>query len=205
MQHRNEHWDEIFTESEDYTLGWYEQDQSQTLKLLMMLPKKDIDKIFLAGAGTSTLADELLAWKADLFLNDISQVALDRTQKRLGNVQSVHYICQDIATDLGEKLPLIDLWIDRAVLHFLTKEDEVQGYMTNLRRLLKVGGYVLFAEFSTIGVHQCAGLPVQQYDLNGFQNLLGDAFELVKFEDFTYINPKGDDRPYIYTLFKRVA
>jgi EEF1A lysine methyltransferase 2 len=32
---------------------------------------------------------------------------------------------------------------------------------------------------------------------------LGPGFELVQAEDFTFVNPAGDPRPYIYALFHR--
>jgi hypothetical protein len=32
---------------------------------------------------------------------------------------------------------------------------------------------------------------------------MGPEFKLVKHEDYTFINPFGDPRPYIYALYKK--
>lgn len=67
---------------------------------------------------------------------------------------------------------------------------------------MKTGGYAIFAEFSKKGATRCAGLDVRRYDIHDLEEKL-PSFELIASEEYTYINPKGDPRPYIYSLFKR--
>ncbi|MCP4179513.1 MAG: methyltransferase type 12, partial [bacterium] len=94
-------------------------------------------------------------------------------------------------------------WLDRAVLHFLTTDKEVEFYVRNVNKAVKIGGYAFFAEFSKTGATKCAGLNVRRYDINDLKRNL-PSFELVKSEEFTYINPVGSERPYVYALFKRI-
>jgi hypothetical protein len=54
------HWNEIFAAKDDPQLGWYEADVAQTIRFLDSLPAVEAATIFLPGAGTSLLVDELL-------------------------------------------------------------------------------------------------------------------------------------------------
>jgi hypothetical protein len=104
---------------------------------------------------------------------------------------------------LPEGTTKAEVWIDRAVLHFLLSEPEIGGYFSNLRAVLKPGGYVLLAEFSESGAPRCAGLEVHRYSVNEMARRLGEEFSLVKAEDFVFVSPAGAPRPYVYALFRR--
>jgi ubiquinone/menaquinone biosynthesis C-methylase UbiE len=206
MRQKREHWNQIFRETEDEQLGWYENDPAQTLRLLNRIPEWESSTFFLPGAGTSVLIETLLEAGSKLVLNDISQEALDHVRERLGDqTASIKWICQDVAHPLSVSVPEIDIWIDRAVLHFLTQEDDIQGYFKNMMTKLKVGGHALFAEFPPHGAPKCAGLELHRYSLEEMSERLGFGFVLIDHFDHTYTNPAGDSRPYLYALFKREA
>jgi len=198
------YWDTIFSGAEDSTLGWYEKDASKTFQLLDSIPDWEHSAILLPGAGTSVLIEELLARGARLVLNDISGEALDRVRKRLGKRErDIQWLNQDISQLIDPVLQDIDIWIDRAVLHFLLQEDEIAGYFENVKAALKAGGHVLFAEFSMEGASKCAGLQVHRYSIEELSQRLGSSFVLKDYFDHTYINPHGDKRPYLYALYQR--
>ena len=204
MKSGGQHWDEIFSTTRDEKLGWYERDLSQTFKLLGHISSLNDSTIFIPGAGTSVLIDKLLEKGARLVLNDISQEALDKVKSRLGNRSNdIVWLCQDMSLPVIDVAKNIDIWIDRAVLHFLTDKADIRGYFANLKSLLTVGGYAIFAEFSKVGVSKCAGLDVHQYSIEEFSNNLGSSFKLVAHFNYVYTNPGGDPRPYIYALFMR--
>lgn len=87
----------------------------------------------------------------------------------------------------------------------MTDESAIQGYFSNLHSAIRPGGYVLLAEFSTTGARKCAGLELHRYSVEEMTDRMGAQFELVKHEEYTYINPLGDPRPYIYALFRNNA
>lgn len=203
MTTRNEHWNGIFSTTADPELGWYEKNISQTLKFLEKIPQPESATVFLPGAGTSMLVDELLARGYQLVLNDISDKALNKLRKRVGTSKNLTWLQCDISNPLPEGSPPADIWIDRAVLHFLLKEKDIQGYFMNLQSVIKPGGYALLAEFSTLGVQKCAGLELHRYSIEEMTRRMGSDFELIKHEDYTYINPSGDSRPYIYALYRK--
>ena len=203
IDRKRQHWNTIFSTKDDSELGWYESDPSQTLKFLDLVSPAAGATIFLPGAGTSTLVDELLVRGFELVLNDISDEALDRLRARIGSSGRLFWLHHDISRPLPEGVPPVDIWIDRAVLHFLLEEEDIRGYFSNLRALVRPGGHVLLAEFSTNGASSCAGLELHRYSVEELTERMGEEFKLVEQEEYTYINPFGDTRPYVYALYRR--
>jgi hypothetical protein len=204
MKSNSKHWDKIFSKTEDAKLGWYENDTSQTFKLLDEIPDLEKATAFLPGAGTSILIEDLIPRVRKLFLNDISNEALNRVMKRLKEDSGkIEWVYQDIAQPIKEPIPEVDIWIDRAVLHFLTNKDDIKGYFENVKSTLKIGGQAIFAEFSMIGAKKCAGLKLHRYSIEELSKNLGPSFRIVTHFDYTYVNPFGDPRPYVYALYKR--
>ena len=206
MKSSSNHWNSIFEQTDEHWLGWYEDDPSPTFDLLDQIQGWEGSTLFLPGAGTSLLVDRLLDAGAKLVLNDLSSSALKQLKERLGERAGVvEWVCQNIAQPLSEAISNVDIWIDRAVLHFLTDEHDIDGYFKNVRNKLKAGGYALFAEFPPEGTCQCAGLELHRYSIVELAARLGADFSLVDTFDHTYINPAGEPRLYVYSLFKRLA
>jgi len=202
----NRHWNSIFSAKNDPELGWYENDASQTLKFLERIPHHDDATILLPGAGTSILVDELLRRGNRLILNDISDEALEKLKNRTGETDAVlAWLHHDISRPLPDDIPKVDIWIDRAVLHFLLEESSIQGYFANLRSCVRPGGHALLAEFSTAGAPKCAGLELHRYSVEEMTERMGSGFELLMQEDYTFINPAGEPRPYVYGLYRKKA
>lgn len=203
MKSDQAHWNRIFRETEEAQLGWHEHDFAPTFRLLEEVPRWRQSTIFLAGAGMSRIIEMLLDAAANLAVNDISRDALSRVKNRLGEAAGrVRWICRDLAQPLGPDIPPADIWIDRAVLHFLTDESDIEGYFRNLRAVLNPGGHVILAEFAPDGAPVCAGLDIHRYSVEELSERLGPGFELVDRFDHTYINPEGGPRPYLYALFR---
>jgi 2-polyprenyl-3-methyl-5-hydroxy-6-metoxy-1,4-benzoquinol methylase len=200
-----EHWDGIFKKADERKLGWYEENFSQTLKFLNLIPKWENSKIFVAGAGTSGLIEILLKSGAKLVLNDLSSEAITKAKSNYADKEMSHiqWLCHDMSKPIPSETNDIDIWFDRAVLHFLTDDNSIRQYFANVCSALKIGGYAIFAEFSKIGATKCAGLDVRRYDVQDLKENLA-SFELIADENYTYVNPMGDPRPYIYTLFRKI-
>ncbi len=200
-----EHWDNIFENTSDKKLGWYEDNVTQTLKFFDFIDDFKELTIFITGAGTSLLIDNFVGKTKMLILNDISKKALEklelRHEKFKNNINFFHY---DLSKEFPSDLTKSDIWIDRAVLHFLVKEKDILKYFENLKNSLNHDAYVLFAEFSLEGADSCASLPIKKYSSEELLKYLGKDFVLIKEEKFTFINPFGGERPYIYALFRRV-
>jgi len=188
-------------------LSWYEEEPYPSIQLIEKCAIKNADLIIDIGSGTSTLIPTLLelGYK-NICAVDISDVALEKARELLGERNSeIRWIVDDI-TNPASILDLQDvgIWHDRAVFHFLTEEDQRQAYLSTLRKLVKLGGYAVIATFSFDAPDMCSGLPVQRYSAQSLQDILGAGFQLVESLSYTYTQPSGDTRPYIYARFKKI-
>lgn len=200
------HWESAYFENSVENLGWYEVNPVESLNLINKcnLPKSSI--IFNAGAGATKLIQKL---KDDgyynICINDISNSAIDKLKSSINNTDGLSFVIDDL-TNPKELLniEMIDLWHDRAVLHFFVQQSQQDTYFDLLKRKVKGGGYVIFSEFAIDGAKKCCGLDILNYNEEMFQERLGDDFKLLESFDYLYSHPSnGNTRKYIYTLFKR--
>jgi len=199
-----EHWNRIFKRTPENKLGWYENDFSQMQKFIDLAGDIADKWVFLAGAGTSRLADHLAGQCRELILNDISSEALLITQHRLQNSRAdIIWLNDDISKDIGIDDSSVDLWIDRAVLHFLTDERDIEAYFENMFKKLKPSAYAILAEFAENGAPKCAGLDLHRYSIEEIQERTSGRFNMIYFEDYIFINPDGAERPYHYSLLQK--
>ena len=201
-----EYWDSVFNAMAEPQFGWREDEASlaQMREMLQGILEGTNTTVFIPGVGTSILVDELLLEGCRLLLNDISKEALNRLKTRIGKRHEgkVEWLLGSVSRPLNLK-PVSDVWIDKAVLHFLLDEKDIRTYFRNLHRALKPGGSVLFAEHSLSGVGHCAGLPLRLYSVDEFSKRLGQDYTLLSQAEYIHFNPAGLPRPYIYALFRR--
>lgn len=204
-KHRS-HWDQVYNKAEVHQLGWYEKYPEPSLQLIRECNVDKNASLLHVGAGATTLVDELLSIGfQNLLVNDISAQALEKLKHRLGEKrESIQWILDDLTrpTQLNNLDP-VDVWHDRAVLHFFIEQEEQDTYFNLLKKLVKPGGFVILATFNLNGATKCSGLPVHRYDQHMLAEKLGSEFELLKAFDYIYTMPAGDTREYIYTLFRR--
>jgi len=201
------HWEKVYQKNREDQLGWYEELPEPSLNLIAECDLEKDSDILVVGAGASMLIDELLAsGYSGLVANDISNSALEKLRQRLGKERSrqVQWIVDDIIhPTLLESLGKVDLWHDRAVLHFFCDRQQQDAYFELLRELVKGDGYVIIASFSLDGADRCSGLPVHRYDADMLKSRLGDDFELLTSDHLSHQMPDGQERRYIYTLWRR--
>lgn len=201
------HWNEAYQNIPVTNLGWHEENPKPSMDLIEAcnLPKEAL--IFNAGAGATTLIAELLANEyVNILVNDISAVALTKLKSCLPSHKnaSVKFVLDDL-TNPSELLKLknVDLWHDRAVLHFFTEQKQQKTYFDLLKSALRPKGFVILAEFNKEGAKKCSGLDVFNYNEEMLQERLGSDFELLKSFNYAYTQPSGNTREYVYTLFQK--
>ncbi|NOQ27083.1 MAG: methyltransferase domain-containing protein [Bacteroidales bacterium] len=201
------HWNKAFDRSDVNNLGWYEENPQPSFDLIKKCNLKIDSSILNVGAGASTLVDELVnLGYENIIANDLSSSALNKLKERLGNdSDKVEWIEDDLTNPSKlNKLENIELWHDRAVLHFFNDKKDQDTYFALINKVLKKNGYVIIAAFHLNGAPKCCGLPVHRYDENMLKERIGNNFELLESFEYTFLNPSGDPREYIYTLFKRI-
>ncbi len=200
------HWNKAYTNNPEEKLGWFETDLSPMFQLINQINLQKNASIINIGAGSTTLIDELIKQEySNIIATDISDVALKNLEERVGT-HKIKTIVDDL-TKPSEltKIDKVDLWIDRAVLHFFTETKDQDTYFDLLKSKIKDSGYVILAEFSLQGATKCSGLDVHRYDEKMLLEKLGSDFQLIEAFHFTYTMPSGDPRDYIYTLFRKIA
>jgi len=201
------HWNNAYQRTPVDSLGWHEENPAASIKLIeeCNLPKDAL--LFNAGAGATSLIDYLLDnGYSNIVVNDIASAALAELKNNLTthNKSNLKFIVDDL-TNPTELLNLknVDLWIDRAVLHFFTEKSQQKAYFDLVRKVVKLNGYVILAEFNLEGAKKCSGLDVFNYNDEMLQERLGNDFELLKSFNYTYTQPSGGLREFVYTLFQR--
>ncbi len=208
MTDLKKHWNTAYGNNEVSRLGWYEEDPDATLQLIQQCNLSKDARILNVGVGASTLLDKMVnIGFENIIANDISNTALEKLKTRLGiKGKDIQWIVDDLTnpTTLSEIAP-VDLWNDRAVIHFFTEEEDQNTYFSLVKKLVKNNGFVIISAFNTDGATLCSGLPVFRYDKDMLAKKLGAEFKLIESFNFNYTMPSGDTRPYIYTLFKRAG
>ena len=202
-----DHWNQAYLKRPVEELGWYEDIPEPSIELVnKSLITKDA-RVLISGAGASTLVDHLISvgW-TNIHVVDISDIALDLLQKRLGAKADLVTFIQD---DLLQPSVLIheepfELWIDRAVFHFFTQSDEQIAYHHLLNRMIKKDGALIMASFAPSTVPKCSGLDVKHHDQESLVEFLGDDFQLKESFENLYTQPSGNTRDFTYALFKKL-
>jgi 2-polyprenyl-3-methyl-5-hydroxy-6-metoxy-1,4-benzoquinol methylase len=114
------HWERIYGTKAPDAVSWYRPHLDLSLELIRRAAPKLSASIIDVGGGESTLVDDLIGQGYEnITVLDISRIAIEATQKRLGPVSGrVHWLVADI-TDTQLECGAYDVWHDRAVFHFL--------------------------------------------------------------------------------------
>ena len=200
-----QHWEDVYAKTDHEKLGWFEENPQPSLDLIAKCNLNTNSAILNVGAGATTLVDKLIDLKYNnIIATDISENALKVLTDRINSHQTVKTIVDDLTQPTKLKnMPKVDLWHDRAVLHFFIEEQDQNTYFDLLKSKINPKGYVILATFNFDGATKCSGLPIKQYDANLLSQKLGDDFKLLESFDHIYTMPSGDTRAYVYTLFQK--
>jgi SAM-dependent methyltransferase len=199
--HNKEHWEGFYQQQTGSEASWY-QDYPQLSLLFIESAGVATDQPILdVGGGTSLLVDNLLLKGYEkLAVLDISEAAIEHSRRRLGlQADHVEWYAADVRR--FDSPYRFALWHDRAVFHFLVEEADRQAYLNVLKSTLAPDGHVVLATFAPHGPEDCSGLPVERYDADMLEEVLGDEFNLIESWPEEHITPSGTVQPFIYSLF----
>ena len=197
------HWETIYLTKQPNEVSWTEEKPSVSLDLIHSFNLSKSAKIIDIGGGDSKLVDYLLAeGYSDLSVLDISEAAIDRAKKRLGNrAKQITWIVQDVL-DFKPKEQYA-IWHDRAAFHFQTEEKTINSYLNLVSKA--VSGNVIVGTFSTDGPTKCSGLDVKQYDEIGMKSRFESrAFKNILCKRENHLTPMGAIQNFVFCLFKKV-
>ena len=201
---RKDHWNSVYETKNTHEVGWYQPDPTTSLEFLNGFKLPKTAKIIDIGGGDSFLVDRLMDMGyQDITVLDISAKAIEKAKKRLGNDSvKVSWIVAD-AADFQPK-GKYDFWHDRAALHFLNDEKEIEGYFNTLTSSLNPGACVLIGTFSEIGPEKCSGLTVRKYSEENLCSRLSEKFEKIKCITLDHETPSGSKQNFLFCSFRKI-
>lgn len=201
-EERQRHWEEVYQTKGESGVSWYQEYPDISLELIEQTGIDLNAALIDVGGGASVLVDNLLLkGYSRVAVLDISSAALECVRQRLaGKADQVEWLVSDVTRFEPEHG--FALWHDRAVFHFLTAEQNRQRYIEVLKSALQEGGYLILATFALDGPEQCSGLPVERYDAEKMQAVLGGAFKLIESRRECHITPTGNEQRFTYALFR---
>ena len=200
---RKKHWEKIYQTRLLENVSWYEPTPETSLNFIRQFDLAPDAKIIDVGGGDSLLTDHLLAMGyKDITVLDISDAAIERAKKRLGDRASmVKWIISDILD--FTPLEVYDLWHDRATFHFLTEEKDIQTYTDLLQRAVRPDGFLVIGTFSEDGPEKCSGLEVKQYSEVTMAERLKRFFDKIKCITVDHITPAAKIQHFIFCSFRK--
>jgi SAM-dependent methyltransferase len=199
---REAHWNRVYETKQPNAVSWYQRSPDKSLAYIRKLTNVT-QKIIDVGGGASVLVDALLdaGYERPIVL-DVSAAGLERAKNRLGSRATlVEWLVADVTT--APALPPVDLWHDRAVLHFLTEPADQAAYAALAGRTVRPGGHVVLATFAPDGPEKCSGLSVQRHDGASVARLLGPSFDLSEEDREVHLTPSGGEQRFSWVVLRR--
>ena len=197
-----EHWQSVYLSKQDAELSWFEERPATSLELVRSLPSVPRSAIDIGG-GQSAFAGELLQLGVEsIAVLDLSAAALERGKARLGaNSAQVEWIVGSVLEQ--PFLRAVELWHDRACLHFLTDDADRRHYVTLASQSVVSGGFAILAGFAPYGPERCSGLPVRRASAEEIAAEFALAFTRVTSVRVTHSTPWGKPQAFEYVLLRR--
>ena len=203
MNSERHHWNKVYTTKTENEVSWFQPYPKTSMAFIELLNLPLHANIIDIGGGDSHLVDALLdKGYQNIYVLDISLVAIEKTQQRLGTKASkVRWIISDVT----EFVPPVqfDLWHDRAAFHFLTSEEKIYKYASIAEDSIKKDGYLVLGTFSENGPKKCSGLEIKQYSEVSMSARFELSFEKVKCITEDHITPFNTIQNFLFCSFKK--
>jgi hypothetical protein len=200
------HWQSVYQSKAPGEVSWFKPHLDVSLALLRQAGLNTTSRVIDIGAGASTLVDDLL----DLGVRhitalDLSMASLNLAKQRLGaRAAQVEWIVGDAAHH-EFAFESVDLWHDRAALHFLVNPSDAAAYVMGATHTVVDGGYVVIGGFAADGPEKCSGLPVARREPEDVAKLFSPAFTLVDSRHEVHATPRGAPQSFAYALLRKIS
>ena len=203
MENKKSHWENVFATKQPNEVSWTQEYPKTAMDYLENLKLSKTANIIDIGGGDSNLVDALLdKGYQNIWVLDISEFALERAKKRLGDkAHLVHWIVSDI-TEFKPEVKF-DFWHDRAVFHFLTEEESINKYVAIIGNAINQNGNFLLGTFSENGPLKCSGLEIKQYSENAMKQTFNENFEAIKCFTENHTTPFDTTQNFQFCGFKK--
>ena len=198
-----DHWQGVYEQKAEEEVSWFQARPDISLALIMRTGAGRDARIVDLGGGASRLVDALLdSGVSRMTVVDIAAAALERARNRLGpRASAVTWVTSDVAHWKPDST--FDVWHDRAVFHFMVRDEDRKAYLATLRSALRPGGHAIIGTFASDGPERCSGLPVRRYEPEALAAELGTGFRLVDSVRDEHVTPGGKVQRFQFSRFVR--
>lgn len=203
VETEKEHWENIYRSKSEDEVSWFQPYPKTSIEFIELFKLPVTANIIDIGGGDSHFVDALLEkGYQNIWVLDISEKAIERARKRLGDKSSkVHWVVSDI-TDFEPPVQF-DFWHDRAAFHFITTEDKIYKYVSIAEDAIKKDGYLILGTFSEKGPSKCSGLEIKQYSEASMSARFEIAFDRIKCIEVNHTTPFNTIQNFVFCSFKR--
>ena len=195
------HWEKVYETKNPDQVSWTQEIPQTSLDFMHSFQLPKTAKIIDVGGGESKLVDHLLnEGFENITVLDISEKALEKTKKRLGeNASKVNWIVSNILDFKPDRK--FDLWHVRATFHFLTTPEQITKYVEISENA--IDGYLILGTFSDKGPTKCSGLEITQYNQEKLAAELRKNFTKINCVEEIHTTPFGTSQHFLFCSFKK--
>lgn len=197
------HWETVYKTKQPNEVSWTQEVPKTSLDFIHSFKLPKTASIIDVGGGDSKLVDYLLDEGFEhITVLDISETALQKAKKRLGNkADKVNWVVSDITA--YKPTVHFDVWHDRATFHFLTTPEQIAQYLQTAKE--SINGYLAIGTFSENGPEKCSGLEIKQYSEEQLQEQLKQGFAKIRCITEDHITPFNTKQNFLFCSFKKSA
>ena len=195
------HWETVYETKSPNEVSWTQSKPKTSIDLINSFNLPKSSSIIDVGGGDSLLVDFLLEeGYENITVLDISSKAIERAKKRLGaKAKKVKWIVSNITDYMPSDT--FDVWHDRATLHFLNDNNEINKYVGLVKKY--VNKNLVIATFSDEGPLKCSGIEIVQYTPEKMDNLFNDCFEKIDSFKQNHTTPFNTIQNFIFCSFMK--
>ena len=200
---RTQHWEKIYNTKGVEDVSWYQSTPSTSLEFIHKFNVPKNAKIIDVGGGNGFFVDHLLdLGYENITVLDISESAIEQAKERLGNkANRVNWIISDASTFIPTEH--YDFWHDRAALHFLTEDSEINHYVQSVRKGVAEKGVLVIGTFSEKGPTKCSGIEIKQYSETSMADRFKNHFEKIECHTVDHTTPFDTVQNFVFCSFRK--
>lgn len=201
---RKQHWETIYQTKNPEQVSWFQPHPETSLAFLQQCQLPLTASIIDIGGGDSLFVDHLLELGyQNITVLDISAAAIEKAKNRLGSrADKIQWIVEDITKfKPGKKY---DFWHDRATFHFLTREKEIEKYLSLVNNSLSESGLLVMGTFSEHGPDTCSGISIQKYSESTMTQRLQSFFKKIKCISVDHQTPFNTLQNFLFCSFRKL-
>lgn len=200
MTSNAQHWDDVYERTAETGGSWTRENVDESIDAVKEVAPVWPCRVLDVGGGDSAVGYEVARVHGRAVIVDLSAVALDRNPLHQLTDKAECFLHGDL---FSVELPEVDVWHDRAVLHFLSDGAVRRAYVERAAARVRLGGGLVVATFAEDGPESCSGLRVQRSSTHDLAAEFSAAFTPRRTFTKVHVTPTGASQNFSWLLAVR--